>query len=222
MHLARRGWDIAITYQSSAESMSTLAEAIEGMGRRFVPVCADFTLPQAAVDAVAAAVTRQFDRLDLLLHNASHYTPNTLATITLDDIRRDLAIHVETPLLLTQLLRPLLEAAGGTVLCMTDSDLDRTRPSYLSYQISKAALANLTRQLSRELAPKVTVNAIAPGAILWAKGTAEAEKERYLARVPLGRAAEAGDVPELVEFLATRGKYITGETIRMDGGRSLR
>jgi pteridine reductase len=185
-------------------------------------VRADFAEPEPAAAKVADAVTKRFDRLDLLLHNASVYTPDSLDDASADGLGHNFAVHALTPMLLTKRLRPLLEAAGGTVLAMTDTDLDRTRPGYLSYQISKAALATLVRNLARELAPIVTANLIAPGAILWPADATDEEKRTYLTRVPLDRPAEREDVPNLVEFLCTRGKYITGETIRVDGGRSLR
>ena len=222
MHLARRGWDLAVTYRSSGDDMSTLADAIERMGRQLLPVRADFAEPDAAADKVATAVSKRYHRLDLLLHNASLYEPADLGATDADTIRRYFAIHAETPLLLTKRLRSLLETAGGTVLSMTDCDLDRSRPSHLPYQMSKAALANLTKNLARELAPRVTANNIAPGAILWAEGMTDEDRSTYLERVPLDRAADADEVPKLVEFLATDGKYLTGQTFRMDGGRSLR
>ena len=222
LHLARLGWDVAITYRTSGEAMSTLADEFGRMGRGFLPVRADFADPEVAAAKVGEAVAKRFDRLDVLMHNASVYEPSTLDNANYGDLRRDLAVHVETPLLLTRRLRPLLEAAGGTVVTMTDTDLDRTRPSFLTYQLSKAALLNLTRNLARELAPRVTVNAIAPGAVEWAEDMTNEEKETYLKRVPLGRAADPADVPRLIEFLATNGRYITGETLRLDGGRHLR
>lgn len=222
LHLARAGWDVAATYHTSSDAISTLADAVEHLGRRFVQVRADFADPEAATDRVGRAIDAQFDRLDLLVHNASVYEPNDLDSLDLAALRRDFAVHVETPLLLTRRLRPLLERAAGTVVTMTDTDLERSRPSYLSYQLTKAALANLTKNLARELAPNITVNAIAPGAILWAEGMTDDEKAAYLKRVPLARAAEGDEVPKLIAFLATNGRYLTGETLRMDGGRHLR
>lgn len=222
LHFARLGWDLAVTYHTSGEARSTLADEIERMGRQLLAVRADFADSDAAAEKIGHAVAARFNRLDLLVHNASLYEPCDLEHVTIDLLRRYMAIHVETPLLLTRRLRPLLETAEGTVIAMTDADLDRSRPSFLPYQLSKAALANLTKNLARELAPKVRANAIAPGAILWAEGMSDDQKAAYLARVPLDRAAETNEVPELIEFLATRGEYLTGQTFRMDGGRSLR
>jgi pteridine reductase len=91
----------------------------------------------------------------------------------------------------------------------------------MSYCASKAALANLTLSLARELAPDVTVNGIAPGVVEWPQGYPEDEKQKYLKRVPLARPGTPQDVANLVHFLATGGSYITGQIIRLDGGRSI-
>ena len=222
LHLARLGWDVAVTYRTSAEAMSTLAGEFEGMGRQLVPVRADFTDDAAAAKVGDAVNARFAGRLDLLVHNASVYEPGGLDDADAGDLRRNFAVHVAAPLLLTKRLRPALEAAGGAVVCMTDVDLDRGRPSYLAYQVTKAGLANLVVNLAKELAPRVTVNAIAPGAVEWPADLPEDAKVAYLKKVPLGRVADPAEVPALIEFLATRGRYLTGQTFRMDGGRHLR
>jgi pteridine reductase len=91
----------------------------------------------------------------------------------------------------------------------------------LIYSASKAALANLTLGLARELAPEVTVNGIAPGVVEWPADYPISEREKYLKRVPLARAGTPEDVASLVHFLVTEGAYITGQIIRLDGGRSI-
>ena len=162
MHLARLGWDVAITYHASGEAASSLAEEVGRIGRQCLIVKADLTDPDAATARVAEAVSKRFPRLDLLLHNASLYEPGGLFDATPDQMRRFFAVHAESPLLLTRRLAPLLKVANGTVIAMTDVNVDRPRPSYAAYTMSKAALANLVPSLARELAPDVTANAIAP------------------------------------------------------------
>ncbi|MFI5382411.1 MAG: SDR family oxidoreductase [Tepidisphaerales bacterium] len=138
-----------------------------------------------------------------------------------DWLRRMMAIHVETPLLLCRALAPRLRQTRGHVINMLDILAERPWPKYSAYCASKAAMLNLTLSLARELAPEVTVNGIAPGVVQWPEGFAEDERRAYLARVPLGRAGDARDVANLVHFLVTDGAYITGQIIRVDGGRSL-
>lgn len=222
LHLAKAGWDVMVTYLTSDVEAKQLRDDLHELGRACTIVQADFTRPDAAASVIGDAVESNLRRLDLLMHNASIYKPGDLAEVDLDQLRDNWAVHCETPVLLTRRLAPMLRATGGTVITMTDIDLDRSRPSFLAYSMTKAGLANLTRQLARELAPEITVNAIAPGAVIWAEGQTDDEKQRYLQRVPLGRCGNADDVARAVAFLCTDGKYMTGQTLRLDGGRSIR
>lgn len=222
LHLAGRGWDVAITYRGSADEAATLAERIEGLGRQCVLVQADFADPQPAAERVADVVSRRLRRLDLLMHNASLWERGRLLATDVAQMRRLLAVHIEAPVLLTQRLAGLLRASRGSVIAMTDEQIDRPSPAYAAYGMSKAALRNAVKSLARELAPEVTVNAIAPGVVDWPHDMPKEKRDRYLKRVPLKRAGTPQDVAELVEFLCTRGRYITGQTIRLDGGRSVR
>jgi pteridine reductase len=159
--------------------------------------------------------------LDVLVNNASLYEPSGLNQTDVAQMRRFWAIHVESPLLLCRAFGRMLEAADGNVINMVDLLAERPMPEYLGYCTSKAGLWNLTLGLARAMAPRVTVNAIAPGVVEWPKDLPEAEREKYLRRVPLGRAGTPQDVAAAVEFLCTDGKYLTGQILRLDGGRSL-
>jgi pteridine reductase len=136
-------------------------------------------------------------------------------------MRRLMAIHYETPLLLAKAFAPTLRTTRGRIVNMVDLLAERPWPQYLAYCASKAALANLTLALARELAPDVTVNGIAPGVVAWPDDYPESERAKYLKRVPLARAGTPQDVAELVHFLCTGGAYMTGQILRLDGGRSI-
>ena len=221
LHLARQGWDIAITYNTSGDDAASLAQQVEGLRRQCVIIDADFTDPEASAARVAGVVEQRFRRLDLLMHNASLYERGGLLDADLDLVRRMMAIHVETPLLLTQKLAGMLRESRGSVVVMSDLQIERPGKTYAAYSTSKAAVTNAVKSLARELAPDVRVNAIAPGVVAWPDDMPEESRRRYLKRVPLARAGTPQDVAELVEFLCTKGKYITGQVIRLDGGRSL-
>lgn len=212
--LTAEGLTVAFTYLSSADEATALATRLNGRAIR-----ADLTDPEAAV----AHIREQFpsDRLDVLVNSASLYEPARLAETTPELMRRLMAIHFESPLLLAQAFAPMLRAARGNVINMVDLLAEKPWPQYMAYCASKAALMNLTLSLARELAPEVTVNGIAPGVVEWPPGYPEAEQQKYLKRVPMGRAGSADDVANLVHFLATGGSYITGQIIRLDGGRSI-
>lgn len=219
--LAASGFDILFTWLSSEAEAEDVVGAVVAGGRRALAVRADLTdLPDAA-DRVCRAVRAEFGRLDVLVNSASVYEESGLDATNLQQMRRLWTIHLETPLLLCQNLAPLLRQSRGRVINMVDLLAERPWPRYLVYSASKAALWNLTQGLARELAPEVTVNGIAPGVVEWPDDYPEEERGKYLKRVPLARSGSPKDVAELVRFLCTDGSYITGQIIRLDGGRSV-
>jgi pteridine reductase len=219
--LAEAGYDIAFTYNQSRSAAEDLCDSLMALGRRVAMIPADFTEPESAVASLAQSFRAQFDRLDALVNNASIYEPSSLHWVTLEQGRRLWAVHVETPLLLLRHFDKMLRQTRGHVINMSDLLAERPWPQYLVYSATKAALSNLTLGLARELAPDVTVNAIAPGVVEWPEDYPEEDRQKYLKRVPLGRAGTPADVADVVHFLCTQGCYITGQIIRLDGGRSI-
>jgi pteridine reductase len=216
--LAAAGFDVGFVYRAKPAPDHHLDWASEV---KAIPIQCDLaSLPHSA-DRVLEHVRSLFGRLDLLVNNASIYEPSSLTATDLEQIRRLNTIHVEVPLLLTQRLAPMLRESRGHVINMVDLLAERPWPQYLAYCASKAALANLTLGLARELAPDVTVNGIAPGVVEWPPDYPEEERQKYLKRVPLNRPGTPQDVANLVHFLVTEGTYITGQIIRLDGGRSI-
>jgi pteridine reductase len=206
------GYHVAFTYYNSLECAEDLASRVSGQA-----ICADLTEPAEAVQHIEQSFLRFADRLDVLVNNASLYEPGA----SVDLSRRLMAIHFESPLLLAQTFAPMLRASHGHIVNMVDLLAERPWPQYLAYCASKAALANLTLGLARELAPEITVNGIAPGVVEWPEGYPDTEKAKYLKRVPLQRPGTPQDVAELVHFLVTSGAYLTGQILRLDGGRSI-
>jgi pteridine reductase len=212
--LSRSGFAVTFTYNTSEREATELAAEIGGVAIR-----ADLTDPTAAVKVIAEKL--KSPHLDLLVNNASLYEPAGLNETSVELSRRLMAIHFESPLLLCRQFTPQLRGARGHVINMVDAMVEKPMPRYLAYCASKAALWNLTLSLARELSPEVTVNGIAPGVVEWPENYPQQDRNKYLERVPLGRAGTPQDVAETVEFLATTGSYITGQIIRLDGGRSL-
>jgi pteridine reductase len=218
--LAAAGFDIAFTYHSSDGEARELRKSLLGKGRRVLAIGADLIKADAA-STVCERFREEFSRLDVLVNNASLYEPSPLDQADAGQMLRLWTIHVTSPMLLCRDLAPLLRQCGGHVINMVDLLAERPWPQYLGYCTSKAGLLNLTLGLARELAPEVTVNGIAPGVVEWPADYPEAEKQKYLKRVPLKRAGRPQDVAELVHFLCTAGEYITGQIIHLDGGRSV-
>lgn len=223
LELAAAGFDIAIT---THESQVAGNELVRELSARFTG-CQTLQIPKAdltqthSAEYVADFFRALYRRLDVLINNASLYKPATLADTTPQLMRDLMAIHFETPLLLAQQLAPMLRANRGHIINLADLLAEKPWPQYLAYCASKAALLNLTLGLAKELAPEVTVNAIAPGVVEWPEDYPPEQREKYLKRVPLGRAGTPDDVAKLVRFLVTEGKYLTGQVLRLDGGRSI-
>ena len=218
--LAEAGFDIAFTYLNSDRDAKKLVDILKRKERRALAIKADLTHPDAA-RIVATQFRSTFKRLDILVNNASLYLPSALPQIDKDQFAKLWTIHVWNPMALCREFESMLRKHRGHVVNMVDLLAEKPWPEYLAYCTSKAGLANLTLGLARELSPEVTVNGIAPGVVEWPDDFPEASREKYLKRVPLGRAGTPKDVANLVQFLATEGGYITGQIIRLDGGRSI-
>ena len=214
--LVAAGFAVAFTYYNSEAD----AEILHGECGAW-PIKADLTEPDAAGEHIASVLELFSGQLNVLVHNASAFEPGGLTDASIASLRRMQALHVEAPLLLTRRFAPMLRATRGHVVTLCDLLAERPWPAYLAYCSTKAALASLTLGLARELSPEVTVNGVAPGVVDWPDDFPEAERAKYLARVPLGRAGTPADAAELVQFLVTGGSYITGQIIRLDGGRSI-
>ncbi|HBS29901.1 MAG TPA: pteridine reductase, partial [Phycisphaerales bacterium] len=180
-----------------------------------------------AVDAYARAGARDWPRLDILVHNASSYAPSPPDGPTAPDALGHYRVNALSPLLLSTALAPLLRASalpgGGAIVAMCDIHaLGRPRPGFVAYEMSKAALGAMVSALARELAPRVRVNAVAPGVVAFPDSGADSDpamQARYLSRVPLARAGTPEDAAEAVRWLALDARYTTGQIIRVDGGR---
>lgn len=214
--LAAEDFKVAVVFRSSSKEAEELSRWVGGYA-----IQADLSDPESGSETIQTSFSKFSDRLDLLVNNASVYKPARLRDTSMALMRETAAVNVQAPLLLCQKFEQLLRQSRGHVVNMCDLLGERPWPEYLIYCASKAALINLTMGLARELAPEVTVNGIAPGVVEWPDDYPQAEREKYLKRVPLARPGSADEVANLVHFLATDGSYITGQIIRLDGGRSI-
>jgi pteridine reductase len=229
VRLAEAGMDVAFTYHRSAEAAQTLVQEIEAMGRRCLSIRVDNAAPDAPA-IIFGAVSAHFDRLHVLVNNASTFDPTPFGQITADAYDHNQAINARTPLMLIQHFAPMLAAgydpadpsSPGRVVNFIDIHvMGQPLRHYLAYNASKAALLEITSSCALELAPRVTVNAIAPGVVEWAENYSAAERGDYMTRVPLARPGTPADAAAAVLFLADTGSYCTGQIIRLDGGRFL-
>lgn len=163
-----------------------------------------------------------FGRLDGLINNASSFFPTPFGSIDAlawDDL---VGSNLKAPLFLTQAAAPHLIAANGTVVNITDIHAERPLAGYPLYCAAKAGLLGLTRALAVELAPRVRVNAVAPGPILWPDSGVfdRAARTEIVAHTLLQRAGSPLDIARAVRYLVADAAYVTGHLINVDGGRS--
>ena len=159
-------------------------------------------------------------RISLLVNNASIFPSDTLDTVTTESLQQNLRINALAPLQLIQLLAAqdhCTKQRPGSVVNLLDSRIGGYMKKHVSYALSKRMLFSLTRMLALELAPRVRINAVAPGMVLPPEGESGEELERLAARAPLGRWGQPEDVANAVVFLM-RNDYITGQVIFVDGG----
>lgn len=228
--LAQHGYDVALTFRQSRDDAQDTAHEIERCGARALTIEVD--LADADADATAHhALARGFGRLDALVNNAAIFSPRSLGEIDPAEYDRFQAVNARTPLMLMQRFAPMLAArfdaadptsAGRIVNFIDIHVLGEPMAHYGAYNASKGALLELTRTAAVELAPAITVNAVAPGVVAWADDMSETHREQYLARTPLGRAGTPEDAAGAVRWLVCEAHYCTGQIIRVDGGRSLR
>lgn len=184
----------------------------------------------AKSDQVADFCKQAFDILGPcygIINNAAIAVGGILATLPEVEMERMLSVNLMGALSLTRLClrKMLLQRGGGRVLCISSIAADRGYKGLSVYAATKCALEGFTRSLARELGEsQITVNAIAPGYMLTdiSSSLNEKQREQIIRRTPLGRLTEFEDVFPLVEFLLSdKGKFITGQTIRIDGGLSI-
>ena len=168
---------------------------------------------------LAKQVTEYFPRLDVVVNNASTMRRSSLSDTSDDAYAELFGIHCRAPYFLIQSFFPALQNTRGCIVNITDIYAKRPIKDYALYCASKAALDSLTRSLALELAPDVRVNAIAPGAILWQQN--ESESPALIANTPLKRIGNVEEICRAVQYLVTEATFTTGQTLVIDGGRSI-
>ena len=168
-------------------------------------------------------LTQTIKSLDLLVNNASVFYPTSTENSTIEDWDKIININLRAPFFITTGLSKVLATSQGSIVNIIDIHSDRPLKNHSIYNISKAGLKMLTKTLAKDLAPDIRVNGISPGSILWPQDESELtdkEKMMMIDRIALKKQGSANDIAEAVLFLAD-AKYITGEVINIDGGRSL-
>jgi pteridine reductase len=216
------GANVLLHYRTSATSADELARELNnaraGSTRTLQADLLDVNQLAPLIDAAVGA----FGRLDILVNNASTFYPTPMGAITPQEWGDLMGTNVKAPLFLSQAAAPALRKAGGLIVNLVDIHGSRPLKGYAVYSTAKAALAMLTRALARELAPRVRVNGIAPGPVLWPEDPPDADTQaKIISQTLLQRQGSPDDVARTALFLAAEAPYITGQILTVDGGRSL-
>jgi NAD(P)-dependent dehydrogenase (short-subunit alcohol dehydrogenase family) len=225
VELARRGMDLALSFNRSRSEAEAAAAEVQAAGRRAHLLQADLSIPEEAtalVDRAAAAL----GRLDVLVNMASVYTQVPFEETDHHVWGSVLDVDLRAAFLCARAAVPHMRAVqGGRIINFSDWVARSGRPrykGYLPYYVAKHGVIALTEALALELADhRILVNAVAPGPVLAPPGTSPEEYQAVEAATPLGRWGGAAEVVKAVVFLIETD-FVTGETIRVDGGRHLR
>lgn len=222
LELAHSGFDLALHYRSSREAVEEVAAACHALGVKAWLVQADLALVSDCT-RLCAQVSARWERLDLLVNNASLFEPVPFEQIDLQAWETMQAVNLRAPFLLCQGLLPALRASeGGLVVHLCDIGAERPVSGYAHYSVSKAGLAMLVKAMAVELAPQVRTVGISPGHVVWPPAYSEAVREQLARRIPMKRVGTAEDIARLVRFLALEAPYVNGAIVPVDGGLGVR
>jgi pteridine reductase len=218
------GMNIALHYNVSEEEARNLCAELN-KDRPHSAVAIKANLLEAGCEKILVQQASQtWERLDVLVNNASRFYSTTLGKVTdysWDDLMNS---NLKAPFFLAQAAAPYLAANQGSIVNITDIHAERPLLDYSVYCISKSGLLMMTKSLAKELGPLVRVNAVAPGAIIWPEGKStlsEEEKQRIISQTCLQRPGSPEDIARAVLFFVRDADYVTGQVLDVDGGRVL-
>lgn len=216
------GWNVVIHYRASGGEARAVEKELN-RGRADSAACLRANLLDLhAVEKLATEAHARWGRLDALVNNASSYYKTPLAELTEEQYDDLTGANLKAPLFLTRACAKLMKQ--GAIVNIADIHAAQPMKHYAVYCAAKAALVSLTESLACELAPRIRVNAVAPGHVLWAEQNTmtPGQREAEVARVPLGRLAQPEEVGAACAFLLSPAAgYITGATLPVDGGLRL-
>lgn len=215
--LARSGYSIALHYGTSDAAAAQTAKRISRDGG----VCATFACNLAdghATENLVPAVLEEFGRLDVLINSASIFEKSSLESGSLEIWDRHFAVNLKAPYIL---MRSFARCAKeGSIINVLDTHIVRNKTAHAAYLLSKKTLAELTKMAAVEFAPRVRVNAVAPGLILPSVSQKDGYLDRLAKQIPLQRKGNVANIAHAVLFLL-ENDYVTGQIIYADGGEHL-
>jgi NAD(P)-dependent dehydrogenase (short-subunit alcohol dehydrogenase family) len=220
VELGRRGARVAIHYRSDEPGARETLRLVESAGSSGEVFRAELT-DVREVDAMFSKLETSMGRLDILVNNASAFDAATFTETTPELWDVQMNSNAKAPFFMAhRAARLMLNQEQGKIVNLVDVAGDTIWPGYLAYSVSKAALIAVNRGLAKTLAPKVQVNGVAPGPVLFPEHYTQDQKHLAIDRTLLKRAGSARDIVSAIVFLI-ENDYITGEVIHVDGGRHI-
>ena len=217
----QHGMNVLFQYHNSADKAEALMQTLNQQRRQSVKaVCCDLEISEN-YRLLSDEVGRHFGRLDVLINNASAFFPTPMSQASEDQWNRLFNVNAKAPFFLSQCCKNMLEKHQGTIINLTDIYAEIPLAEHAIYSASKAALANITLSMATAFAPDIRVNAIAPGAIFAPEGKSNDCMAQLIAKTPLKRLGGESAIVDTALFLASQASFITGQTITVDGGRSI-
>ncbi len=217
--LARSGWTVAFSYHASGQPAREVVAALAAEGRTAVAFRADLddrAARRRLVDEVATAL----GGLDALVNSAAVFPRTPIAELDEEALAAVLRTNLEAPLFLSLAAAPLLRKRSGAIVNIADVHATFPLKHYLAYSVSKAALVAATKALAIELAPRVRVNAVAPGIAMFPESYGPATRKRLLRRTLLRRATGSAEIAHAVRYLLEGTRAVTGQVLVVDGGQT--
>jgi pteridine reductase len=211
---------VVVHYGGSADGAHETARLIQAAGGVATVAQADLR-DVAAAERLVTRTVEQEGELFALVNSAAVMLRTPVGETTPAEWDDMFALNVRAPYFLSQRAAPALRAARGAIVNIADLAAFETWPAYVPHGVTKAAVVQMTRALAHALAPDVRVNAVAPGVVLLPEGWSDADAEHLRRTTPLQRLGTPDDVAGAVVYLL-EADYVTGEVIRVDGGRHVR
>ena len=218
--LAGAGHDIAIHYRSSKADAETLAAEVKALGRRAASIDGDLA-DEGQVQTFVPRASAALGPLTALVNNASVFEDDRIATVTRASWDKHIETNLRAPLVLSQAFAKQVPAGmDGAIVNIIDQAVLNPTPQFLSYTVSKAGLWMLTQTLAQALAPRIRVNAVAPGPSLKADKQSQRNFDAQVQATLLQRPSEPADIAGAVHYLLS-ARAVTGQMIAVDSGQHL-
>lgn len=222
--LHARGASVMLHHRASVQEARELQFELNAKRADSVALIQADLLNGASLPDLVKTTLGRFERLDILINNASSFFPTAIGEITEKSWDDLIGTNLKAPLFLSQAAAPELRKRHGCIVNIIDIHAEFPMKNYAVYTVAKGGLLTLTRSLARELGPEVRVNGVAPGTILWPEGEEwgdELSRQRIVNQTALKRIGEPDDIAKAVDYLVSAAPYVTGQVISVDGGRSI-